>query len=408
VDLQTLDIPNLPPVSAGPEPLLQLLPSLLTGFRRDLHRHPEVGFAEYRTSARIRELLEADGLSVHGPVAHTGLWTDIQGTSPGPAIGFRADIDALPSADAKVVDYASCIPGAGHLCGHDFHTTVAAGTALLLNRLRHRIRGTVRVFFQPNEEGIPSGAPLMMEAGVLDGLGAVYAIHVDPSTPAGRYALISGPATAAADLFDVRIETGRTAHSARPHEAVDSVWVATQIASTIYQLVGRISDARNPAVITICRFEAGKAHNVIPNVVTFGGTIRATADTDRALLRRRIQEVSATTAALHGARAEATFRIGAPPVINHPALTAHFAGTAARLAGAESIVHVARPSMGAEDFGHYTALIPGLMVRVGTASHEHTAHPLHHTLFDVDESTLAPTAMAMAETLIGHLETPLL
>ncbi|MBX2818148.1 MAG: amidohydrolase, partial [Rhodothermaceae bacterium] len=171
--------------------------------RRYLHQHPEIGFNEFETSRFIRNTLESHGLTVHGPLAKTGLYVDIEGHLPGPHIGYRADIDALPTQDAKHVSYASKNAGVAHLCGHDVHSTIAIGIALLLKENREAFGGTIRVFFQPNEEGKPSGAPVMIEDGVLDGLEAVYACHVDPTLPTGQFGLIKGTATASAVRFSV-------------------------------------------------------------------------------------------------------------------------------------------------------------------------------------------------------------
>jgi amidohydrolase len=397
-------LPALPATDEGAGALMPVLPRFLREVRRDLHRHPETGFREYRTSARIRAILEQDGLHVHGPVAGTGCWVDISGDEPGPAVGYRTDIDALPTHDEKEVSYASRLPGVAHLCGHDVHTTVALGVALLLNRIRSQMAGRVRVFFQPNEEGTPSGAPVMIEEGALEGLEATYAVHVDPTIEAGRYGVIAGAATASADHFDLVVDSGRTAHSARPHEAVDTVWVATTIASSLYSLTGRINDARNASVMTICKFEGGSAHNVIPDRVTFGGTLRCTDDGDRLLLRERISETARTIAALHGAEAFVNWGAGAPPVINDAVLSEHFVSTVSSGLGRDALFFIPRPSMGAEDFGHYSNHLPSFMARLGVRSGPETSYPLHHALFDIDESVLAPSVEMMTSVLLSHLE----
>jgi amidohydrolase len=397
-------IPALPGTDEGVGKLMAAMPVFLRDVRRDLHQHPETGFREYRTIARIRAILEQDGLHVHGPVAGTGCWVDIAGDEPGPAVGYRTDIDALPTHDEKDVPYASRLPGVAHLCGHDVHTTVAVGVALLLNRMRSQMRGSVRVFFQPNEEGTPSGAPAMIKEGVLEGLEATYAVHVDPSIEAGKYGVIAGAGTASADHFDLVVDSGRTAHSARPHEAVDTVWVATMIASSLYSLAGRINDARNPSVITICKFEGGAAHNVIPARVTFGGTLRCTDEADRLLLRKRISDTAQAIAALHGAEAFVDWGAGAPPVINDAVLSEHFVSTVSSGLGRDALFFIPRPSMGAEDFGHYSNYLPSFMARLGVRSGPATSYPLHHALFDIDESVLVPTAEMMASVLLTHLE----
>lgn len=376
----------------------------LTAIRRHLHRYPEIGMQERNTSRFIRTTLERYGLQVQGPVAETGLYVDIEGERPGGHVGFRADIDALPARDAKQVPYRSRHDGAAHLCGHDAHTAMGIGVALMLHHRRHELRGRVRVFFQPNEEGLPSGAPLMIQGGVLDGLDAVYALHVDPSLGVGRYGLLTGPVTAASDRFDVFVRHDGTGHSARPHETVDTVWVATQITNALYQLAGRITDPRNATVLTVCRFFAGRAHNVIPDAVELGGTLRTTSSDDRTLLRQKIAQVAEHLAAMHGATATVEFEKGAPPVINAPVLVENVAATIKDTFGEHAIYHIPRPSMGGEDFAHYLQHVPGALIRVGTASSPETSYPLHDDRFDIDEAPLAPTARLMAQVLINHLD----
>ncbi|ARA94748.1 N-acyl-L-amino acid amidohydrolase [Rhodothermaceae bacterium RA] len=381
----------------------QNLSTLLTGIRRHLHMNPEIGFQEYETSRFIREILEMHGLRVHGPLAGTGLYVDIEGAHPGRHIGYRADIDALPTPDAKTVPYASRREGAAHLCGHDAHTAVAIGVALLLDAQRDALHGTVRVFFQPNEEGIPSGAPAMIEAGVLDGLDAVYAIHVDSSLESGRFGLLAGPITSAASQFTTTVRGPGSGHSARPHETTDTVWVATQIATAFYQLAGRISDARDNTVITICRFRGGEAFNVIPAEVEFGGTLRCTRNEDRPFFFRRMQEIARQTAALYGGTAEVVFSEGAPAVVNDPLLVQRAAEVIQDTLGPEAVYWIPRPSMGTEDFAHYLTHVPGLLIRVGTAAGPETSYPLHDSLFDLDEAALAPAAQVLSRILMNHL-----
>lgn len=386
----------------------EALAELLVAIRRDLHRHPELGLEEQRTARLARQVLEGYGLAVHGPLAQTGLAVDIDGAAQanGTAarrVGFRADIDALPTEDAKDVPYRSTVPGVAHLCGHDAHTALGIGVALLLHARRDRLPGGARVFFQPNEEGMPSGAPLMINAGVLGGLDAAYAFHVDPTLETGRYGLKTGPVTAAADRFEVRVRGGGSGHSARPHEAVDTVWVATQIASTLYQLPGRITDARNPAVLTICRFQGGEAYNVIPASVTFGGTLRTISDHDRDFLADCIGETAQRIATSYGATAEVDIHRGSPPVMNSAEAIAIAEATILERDDPGAIFRIPRPSMGAEDFAHYLEHVPGALIRLGTASSDRTRFPLHDDRFDLDEAALAPAADLMARILTRHL-----
>lgn len=366
--------------------------------------HPELGLEEYETAAFIRSTLEQHGMAPVGPLGGTGQFVDIEGALPGPMVAYRADIDALPTQDAKNVGYRSLNKCVAHLCGHDAHTAIAIGVALLLDSARDRIRGKVRVFFQPNEEGSPSGATLMIRDNVLDGVSAVYACHVDPSLEIGRYGLLTGPATAAADRVRVRVATSSTGHSARPHEAVDTVWAAVQVANALYQVPSRVTDARNASVLTLCRFEGGDAYNVIPSEVEFGGTLRTTDRRERKLLHRKIRETAEFAAAIAGAAAHVTFDQGVPAVVNDDRMIDNVAGAVEELYGSAAVYMIPLPSMGGEDFAHYIEKVPGALVRVGTRSSDETAFPLHHACFDIDEQALAPAARLMANVLIRHLD----
>lgn len=380
------------------------LAKLLVHIRRHLHQNPETGFEEYQTAAFIRETLESHGLMVSGPIAKTGLYTDIKGNLPGPTVAYRADIDALPIQDNKSVSYKSRITDVAHLCGHDAHTSMGIGVALILNEMRDRIHGTIRVFFQPNEEGVPSGAPAMIADGVLQDVEAVYAVHVDPTLPTGSFGFIRGAATAAADRFEVTVRATSSGHSARPHQTVDTVWVATQITQAYYQLVGRVTDSRNPAILTLCRFNAGSAFNVIPAVVSFGGTLRSTSTADRRYLRERLVAIGESVGTLYGVQVEVSYFDGAPPVLNDAALIDGASTVARSLYGAGSIVEIQMPSMGAEDFAYYLEQVRGAMLRVGTSSSPETSYALHDANFDIDESALLPAARLMAAILVNTLD----
>ena len=381
------------------------LRSHLVPLRRHLHQHPEVGFQEHDTARHVRAWLEARGFRVHGPLAGTGFYVEITGGRPGPVIGYRTELDALPMDDQKDVPYASKRPGAAHLCGHDAHMAVACGVALLLQERTDTLAGTVRVFFQPNEESSPSGAAAMIEAGVLRGLSAAYCIHVDPSLSTGRFGLKRGALTAAATPFVVRIQSGQAGHSARPHETVDTVWLAVQILQQFYQLAGRVHDARKTAVITACTFRAGDAMNVIPDAVEFGGTLRCASREGFKKLRQKMRKAAGALGALYGADVEVDF-IGPalPPVINDDACVNRMRRAVEARFGTEAVRELAEPSMGGEDFAFYTEHVPAALLRVGTACSADTRFPLHHTRFDVDESALPMAAQLMADVLALDLE----
>ena len=389
---------------------------LLLTCRRHIHQNPEIGFQEYETSRFIKETLANHGLATEGPLAKTGLYVDIEGTATPiiaqsdqtPFIGYRADIDALPIQDAKTIAYASKNAGVAHLCGHDVHTTIAIGIALLLNENRDAFSGKIRVFFQPNEEGNPSGAPEMIKDGILEGLQAAYAVHVDPTLPTGMYGLKKGAVTAAATRFKVVVSSPSTGHSARPHEAIDTVWVATQLANQLYQLAGRFTDPRDATILTICRFFAGEAYNVVPAEVEFGGTLRCTSLETRNKMQALIRSVAEAQSSQSAASVQVDFDEGIPPVMNDGRLVDHLAATICDMHSKEAIFQIPRPSMGAEDFANYQLVIPGAMIRVGTSNGPATSYPLHDAHFDVDESAIEPTIQLMTNVLVSHVNGQLL
>lgn len=394
------------------EPALDTdLAGLLTELRRHLHRRPELGFQELETSRYLRAGLEAQGFEVHGPLAKTGFYVEVEGAHPGPTVAYRTELDALAVDDGKDRAYASKRHGVGHLCGHDAHMAVAVGVALLLRERRDALRGTARILFQPNEEGAPYGAPSMIEDGALGarpghrsgGVQEIYCVHVDPTLPTGTFGLLSGPVTAATAPFTVRVETGQAGHSARPHQTVDTVWVASQILNAFYQLPGRVHDARRTAVLTVCRFRAGDALNVIPTAVEFGGTLRC-LDLDAAYrLAASMQQVAEQYGTLHGASVAFDIDLRLPPVVNDRELVVGVRHAVHDLFGPDAAHEIEQPSMGGEDFAFYLQEVPGMLLRVGTSAGPATSHPLHHTLFDVDEAALPLAARLMAEAIARRL-----
>ncbi len=336
-------------------------------------------------------------------MAGTGFYLDIAGNEEGPLIAYRADMDALPIQDRKETEYASKRIGYGHLCGHDVHSTIAANVAKLLQKNRRSLKGTVRIFWQPAEEVIPSGAPRIIKEGVLDEVEAIYGIHCDPTLPSGSYSARPGPETGSFDTFEVTVDTPSTTHSARPYEGRDTIWIAHQIIQHLYQMIGRVTDARKPAVLSICSFHAGDALNVIPHHVTFGGTIRTMDEQLRQQLREYTREIVTSIGSLNHVQAEVQFGGGAPSVINNHQMY-HFIRQIITTELGDEKFPDREQSIGAEDFAYYTQKIPGLFMRVGTAHAPSTTYPLHHSCFDVDERVIAPASALLSYFLIQHLK----
>ena len=364
----------------------------LIALRRHLHANPEVGFQEFKTSERLRQECADAGYSPSEPVAVTGFFVDV-GPKEGPFVAYRTDIDALPITDFKSVSYCSTRPGYGHLCGHDVHSTVDTGILRLLKPYEAQLKQRIRVFFQPAEETSPSGAPLILQAGVLDQAALVMGMHCDPTLPSGQFGLKSGPDTASFDCFDVTVRAPFTLHSARPHTGPDAMWIALRLANEFFALPTRITDSQVPSVIAVGTFHGGEAINAIPDTVRFTGTIRTSGEHERDILNAHIDALLKAYESVYGVSITRVRHEGAPPVINSDDLV--------RRVG--PVLHAVerKQSMGAEDFGHYTARIPGLFIRVGSRKDDGTAHELHSNYFDIDESIIAPTCARFADILIG-------
>lgn len=378
------------------------LQPLLVETRRDLHIHPEVSWNEHRTSEQIRKILLSKGIEVSNPMAGTGFYAEISGTKPGKSVAYRADIDALPIQDEKSTPYASKTPGVAHMCGHDYHTTVALGVALTLDRLRDSFSGKVRVFWQPAEESTPSGAPKMIEDGILNGIDAVFGIHCDPHLQSGKVGIRNGALTGSFDAFDITVKTSRSLHSARPHLGTDAMWIANQVALQLYTLSTRLTDSRSPSVISVCTFHGGEAVNVIPDTVKLTGTIRTSDPASRSRLIEHVKSYCKHMEELNGCTITASVLHGAPPVINDPGLYA-FAEKTLKNILEPSQIEYPEQSMGAEDFAYYSAIKPSHFMRIGTSNGPDTSHPLHSACFDVDESTLSKATAIQSYLLMSYL-----
>ncbi len=375
----------------------------LVALRRLLHEHPELSFAEHTTSETLRAWLAERGFEPSRPLAGTGFYVEIEGAHPGPTVAYRADMDALPIVEATEAPYRSKNEGVMHACGHDAHMAVACGVAVLTRERADQMHGTLRVLFQPSEERMPSGAPAMIADGALDGVAAIYAVHMDPSQAVGRFGFRVGPITAASSPFRVTVQSERSGHSARPHEAVDTVWISTQIANALYQLAGRVSDARKPSVLTICRFQGGDALNVIPARVEFGGTLRSVDGETLVYLREKIRRVAGALGAVYKADVGVEFDDALPAVVNTQEEVEAARETARALFGEEAVVSIPLPSMGGEDFAYYLQRVPGAMLRVGSAGGPETRYPLHHARFDLDEGALPLAAHLMSAVCLDDL-----
>lgn len=380
-------------------PLPGVLPAALRteliAFRRDLHMHPELGHQEFRTTAALKARLEKAGLRPRVLPGGTGLICDIHpgnavaGDGVRPMLALRADIDALPIPDTKTVPYRSTVPDRAHACGHDVHTTTVLGAGLVLADLARRnlLPHSVRLLFQPAEEVLPGGATDAIEAGVLEGVGRIVAVHCDPKVEAGRIGLRAGPITSACDRLEVALD-GPGGHTARPHLTTDLVTAAAKLATEVPALLSRRVDTRAGLALTWGRLEVGHAPNVIPQHAELSGTLRCLDLQAWRVAPDLVHAAIDEVATLHRAKFEINYIRGVPPVVNERSTAELLRDAMVARCGAESVEDTEQ-SLGGEDFSWYLEHVPGAMARLGVRPPgDRTPRDLHQGDFDVDESAI--------------------
>ena len=381
----------------------------LTAFRRDLHAHPELGFEEVYTSARVQEALRLCGVDeVHTGLGKTGVVAMIHGQPCAGAadgaprmIGLRADMDALPLHEHNDVAWKSASPGLMHACGHDGHTAMLIGAARYLVETR-QFRGTACLIFQPGEEGY-AGARAMIEDGLFDRFpcAQVYAQHNAPDVPLGVIGITPGPMQAAVDRVEITI-TGQGGHGARPHQTVDPVLVAGHIITAAQSIVARNLSAMDQAVLSICSMQGGHpgAMSVIPGEVTLVGTVRTYSTSVQAHIEQRLTHLCQGIAQGFGATAKVHYERVYPATVNTVPEAQFAADVAARLVGEEHVVRHMTPSMGGEDFAFMLQAKPGAYMRIGQGQPAlGRSHPLHNSRYDFNDAIL-PLGAALHASLI--------
>ena len=371
----------------------QLAPQLVE-WRRDFHAHPELSNREERTSRVVAERLREIGVDdVKTGVAHHGVVALIRGRKPGPTVALRADMDALPIQEKTGLPFASQNDGVMHACGHDVHTAALLGAAKVLVQMRESIPGTVKLIFQPAEEGTPAGeqggARLMIAEGVLrdPDVSAIFALHINTELETGKIGYRYGALLAAVDRFRVTI-TGKQSHAAMPWQGTDPIVAAAHVITAIQTIASRKVDARKPVVVSVGIIKAGQAWNIIPEQVTLEGTIR----THDAKVRRQAGEefhrIVEQTAIAHGTTADIDFGDYGTVVWNDPQLGEQVKPSLGRAAGEGNVIEV-EAVMGGEDFAHYAQLVPGFFIFLGVRNESIGAvHAVHTPYLVVDEDAL--------------------
>ena len=373
----------------------------MTAWRRDLHRHPELALQEVRTSAVVQEHLRSFGVDeVHAGLARTGVVGVIRGRGEGGAIGLRADMDALPILEESGVPYASETPGVMHACGHDGHTAMLLGAARYLAETRN-FDGTVYVIFQPAEENL-AGAEIMVREGLFDRfpMDQVLGLHNWPATPEGVFLWRDGPVMAAVANIEINV-TGKGTHGAQPHLGIDPVVVSAAIVQAFQSIVARTVEPVEGGVVTIGSIQGGATYNVIPETVRMLGTARWFAPEVGDALERGVRGLAAGIAAAYGATAEVRYQRDYPATVNDPAAVAMARRAAEAVAGPARVQHMAKPTMGGEDFSFMLNAKQGAYIMLGGGRGPDDAM-VHHPRYDFNDAIL-PAGASYWATLAEQL-----
>ncbi len=373
------------------------LESDVIAVRRDLHRHPELGFEEHRTAGIAADRLRALGFEVHAGIAGTGVVGIMRGAMPGRTIMLRADMDALPVLEENGHAFRSTHDGKMHACGHDGHVAILLGAAELIANAKDRLAGTVCLLFQPAEEG-HGGAKVMVEEGVIErfGIERAYGLHLSTKYATGVLGFREGPFYASSDSIEIEV-LGKGGHGSAPHDAVDPIYTAANFITSVQQIVSRHVDPLEPAVVTVGSIHGGTIHNVIPRNVRMLGTVRAFSDDVREAMPARIERVLKSCCDAMGAEYKFDYLWRYPVTANDPEQTRYARALAERSFGAERVI-TADKLMGAEDFSFFAQRVPACFYTLGAQGGESSANPHHSSTFDIDERALR-TGVAMMASL---------
>ncbi len=372
----------------------------LIAIRRDIHAHPELAFEEVRTAGVVTRELTRLGIPHRTGIAKTGVVGLIEGGRPGPVLAIRGDMDALPITEKTGLPWASRVDGLMHACGHDLHTTTLLGVAEVLSRLAPQLAGTVKLVFQPAEETI-GGMRAMLEEGLLDDPKIDFALgfHNSPDIPTGHFAYTPGPAMAAADAFEVVVH-GVSGHGAHPHTAIDPVVGAAHIITQLQTVVSREVNPMLPAVVTVGAIHGGEAVNIIPDSVTFRGTVRSLHASVRDIAEAAIRRLCEGAEATLRVRCEVTYRRGVPALVNDARVLEPAVAAMRHQLG--DVIEPIGPIMGAEDLAVLFERVPGFQLRVGSGAPGRTDR-LHNSGYAPDEACIGFGVQALSRAALEIL-----
>ena len=356
--------------------------------RHQIHHNPELSGEEKETNLLLRSIFDVEGIPYRTFETHYGLVADIIKDSSLPTVAIRGDMDALPMPEHSDKPYASVKEGIMHACGHDAHTSIALGAALALNRHKERLPGNVRIIFQPAEEVLDGGSDQLITDGALEGVSAIFGLHVYPYLNTGEIGYKYGVMMASADTFSFDIY-GRTAHGARPHEGIDAILVASIAITSLNHIVSRRIDPLHPAVISMGKIEGGNAPNIISDFVKVAGTVRTVNGEVREKIPQMMEETIKGVCHTMDAKYHFDYKFGPPELVNDDKMVDILLKVGQKVIGEKGLVDLKDPVMGGEDFSRYLQIVPGAFFRLGICNPEKgTCVSQHNTRFDVDDDAL--------------------
>lgn len=372
----------------------------LIAIRRDIHAHPELAFEEVRTAGQVAAELSRLGVPYQSGVGRTGVVALIEGARPGPVLAIRADMDALPIREKTGLPFASEVSGRMHACGHDVHTSTLLGVANVLKELAPQLAGSVKLIFQPAEEAL-GGAAAMLADGVLDAPKVDFALafHNHPDMPVGQFGYCRGACLAASDRFDITV-SGRSGHAAYPHTAIDPIVAAAFLITQLQTVVSREIDPVQPAVVTVGAISGGEANNIIPDAVTFCGTVRTLQADARRTAEAAIRRFCEGSAATLRVECALTYTNGVPALVNDDGVLERT--VAAVRAQFGDVIEGGKPSLGGEDFALIAERVPAFQLRIGS-SQPGRNDKLHNSAYQPDEACIGLGVQALARAAVEFL-----
>lgn len=360
----------------------------VVAWRRQLHQHPEIAYEEFKTSELIEGVLKAADIEITRYPNSTAVIGTLVGGLPGPTVALRADMDALPLQEETELEFSSQIPGRMHACGHDLHMSNLLGVASILAAKRDQIPGTVKFIFQPAEESGDSGAIKLVEAGVMEGIDKVFALHMQPELPTGQISITPGYATSNSDYAYLTV-IGKGGHGAHPEGATDAIVIAAEIVGSLQTITSRTLAAQEAGVVTVGTFHAGTVRNIIAEQAELQLSLRSLTDKTRDLLKTRIEQIAHGITTAHGATYKYDYSYGYPAVFNHEDAIAELLAAAKPVLGEDNVIINPEASMVGEDFAYFAQKAPGVLFWIGARVPEgETAYPLHNPKVRFNEDCL--------------------